>query len=73
MDKSDFVKIVAEKYPIQENVCYKSNAVHISSEGTSCIMQGYVVDDYFVDAKTLQVFNKSYFNMTNNIEDDENV
>ena len=74
MDKNDFVKIVKEKYHVEGKECYKCNAMRINPDGGSAqILQGYVVDDYFIDAKTLQVFNKSYFNMINNVEDDENI
>lgn len=70
---NNFVKIVKEKCHVQGKECYKSNAMHINSDGTNEVMQGYVVDDYFIDAATLQIFNKSYFNMINNIEDNENI
>ncbi|MBQ9035705.1 MAG: hypothetical protein IJ099_07105 [Alphaproteobacteria bacterium] len=73
MDKNDFVKIVKEKYHVEGKECYKCNAMRINPDGTHQVMQGYVVDGYFIEAKTLQVFNKSYFNMINNIEDNENI
>ncbi|MBR2273492.1 MAG: hypothetical protein IJ864_01475 [Alphaproteobacteria bacterium] len=73
MEKSDFVKLVKEKYHVEGKECYKCNVMRINSDGTGQVMQGYVVDDYFIDAETLQVFNKSYFNLVNNIEDYENI
>lgn len=73
MEKSDFVKLVKEKYHVEGKECYECNVMRINSDGTGQVMQGYVVDDYFIDAETLQVFNKSYFNLVNNIEDHENI
>lgn len=73
MDKKNLIQIVKNKYNLQDCVSYKADAYHLSDGGSAQILQGYVVDDYFIDAKTLQVFNKSYFNMINNVEDNENI
>ena len=71
MDKIDFVKIVKDKYHSPGNVCFKANALHLNSDGSEEVRQGYVVDTYFIDLKNLYIFEKSYFNMINNIEDDD--
>ena len=73
MKKEQLIKFVKDKYHIDASICYKANAIHLNMDNTEQIMQGYVVDDYFVDIKSLQIFNKSYFDLINNIEDTENL
>lgn len=70
MEKKDFIKLVKEKYHTSGEICFKANALHLEPDGSEELKQGYVVDTYFIDSDTLYIFQKSYFNMINNIEDD---
>ena len=69
MDKNIYCQAVKNKHPEASiKTCYEAIANGKAAHQTE--MHGFVVDDkYFVDSKTMEVYNKAQFICVENIED----
>ena len=67
--KNIYCRAVKEKHPeIEANTCYEAIANGTKPEETE--IHGYLIDNmYFIDSKTLEIYEKNYFILIENIED----
>lgn len=68
--KSYYIKEVQNQKGILCNTSFKANAF-CNKGSNNFVLQGYIVDDFFIDIKTKEIFEKTFFYMINNIEEDE--
>ncbi|MBR2299716.1 MAG: hypothetical protein IJ870_03985 [Alphaproteobacteria bacterium] len=69
MHNEKIKKILTEK-SVQGNLVYHAQADQTKGDSIN-IRQGYVVDDYFIDEKTEEIFNKEEFDMIVNLDTED--
>lgn len=65
-NKDYFFQKVEEQYPLESNVCFAAIGF-IEINGEPRVLDGYIVDKYFIEAKTEDIYPAADFSLINNV------